>query len=627
MDFFYDIKAPVSADDFYSQDTDRKIEIQVVFGDLSEQEKEEFASYIGGTQLAITKRIYFDGTKLEQKYFAATKQIPILAEIRQLSGKTDKRNRWNKLIDNEILPDISPRSVRGDDPDELMSAYEEAHPDLTEWVEREAQFLGPKNIGGGIIDKYTKFVYVPAVKDVMEDMAEKRGTPMYQLLDALVVRRFQARPEVQQLQKDFEDRVREIYRPENLTEFATLAGDISQTLQLFVPNASLILSTSEPTLPSLPTPSTIPTLTEDEFEGAIDRKGHGLQRALIFSLLQHIAVNEPQKNNPIDEIEEEEKPTVLNNDQTFQGPDLIIAIEEPELYQHPLRARHLSRVLMTMSQEKQIGLGGQNQVLYTTHSSHFVDLSRFSNLRIVRKCKASDGLAAYSTISQYTLDNASQEMARITERPTEDFTADSFHARAYPVMTDLVNEGFFANAVVIVEGLTEVAALITVAEAKNSDWLSKGIAIISAEGKNKIDRPVVIFRGFKIPTYFIFDGDNNIAQEREREKAAIENRKLLRLADAEICDFPKTTIGENHACFQDNFESYCKSEVGEEKFLDLRDQIAQRYGYIKPSHGLKNYDVVERLISELYEQGHSLPVVEQIVEHINGLIQPQTFSE
>lgn len=605
LDYFYDIKAPIAGDDFFNRDTGLVIEIRVVFASLNDQEINEFSSYVQDGKLAVTKRILIEDEKLQQRYYAAFQQIPVLAEIKQLRTVTEKRDSWNALVDSQELPDIGPRSTRGDVPDDLISDYESRHPELCTWVEKEVQFIGPKNIGGGSLDKYSKFVFVPAVKDVMDEVAEKRGTPMYQLLDMIVIRRFQARDDVKQLQADFEERIKEVYSPAKMTELSALAEDITKTLQVFVPNAALGLTASEPSLPTLPTPSPVPTLIEDEFEGAIDRKGHGLQRALIFSLLQHIAITKP--------VDTEEDET--------SGPDLIFAIEEPELYQHPLRARHLSNVLMKMTQEGGIGLGGNNQVFYTTHSPYFVDLGRFSNLRIIRKSALDQGDVPCSTVSQYTLVEAAQEMARITERPPEEFTSDTFHARAYPVMTHLTNEGFFASVVVIVEGITEVAAIVTVSELLQRDWLSKGIAVISIDGKNKIDRPVVIFRGFGIPTYFIFDGDmkHDGANLDLRRKTIDDNQLLLRLANAEIVEFPETTVSEQYACFQDDFEEYCKTIIGDDAFIGMRDQVAQEYGYDKPSHGLKNYEVVAEVVTRLYSQGHRLPAIENIVEQVEAL--------
>lgn len=611
LDYFYDTKAPVTNDDFYNQDTTLAIEIRVIFASLNDQEIAEFSAYLQEEKLAISKKIFFEDEKIQQKYYASVKQIPALAEIRRLRTITEKRSEWNAIVDSQELPDIGPRSIRGNDPEELILNYETLHPELCEWIEKEKQFIGPKNIGGGILDKYSRFVYVPAVKDVMDDIAEKRGTPMYQLLDMIAVRRFQARDDVKQLQADFEERIKNVYSPEKMTEFSSLAENITNTLQVFVPSAILGLTVSEPSLPTLPTPSPIPTLTEDDYEGAIDRKGHGLQRALIFSLLQHIAVAEPANTESEADVSDE-----------TPGPDLILAIEEPELYQHPLRARHIANVLLKMSEEQGVGLGGNNQVFYTTHSPFFVDLGRFSSLRIFRKSTSPDEKVPCSTISQYSLEEATQEMAEITGKPRKEFTSESFRARAYPVMTNLVNEGFFANAIIIVEGTTEVAALLTVSEILNKEWLPKGIAVISAEGKNKIDRPVVIFRGFDIPTYFLFDGDNRHqdSENESRQKAVASNGILLRLAGANVVEFPETTVSEQFACFEDDFEAYCRSVVGDNIFEDLRTKISSEHGYDKPTQGVKNYEVVAELILELYNLGHRLPIIEEILEQVEHLI-------
>ncbi len=183
--------------------------------------------------------------------------------------------------------------------------------------------------------------------------------------------------------------------------------------------------------------------------------------------------------------------------------------------------------------------GARNQVLYTTHSPYFVDLSRFEQLRIVRKTKPDDGRAPHAHIARCTLRNAANEMARVTGQPVENFTADSFKVRAVPVMTISVNEGFFAEVVVVVEGLTEVAAISKVAELKHAGWLAKNVALISAEGKNKIDRAVVIFKGFGIPTYLMFDGDvRRKLHKADGPKNAKTNRILLGLARRSDRRFP-----------------------------------------------------------------------------------------
>src|SRR5688572_12065347 len=56
---------------------------------------------------------------------------------------------------------------------------------------------------------------------------------------------------------------------------------------------------------------------------------------------------------------------------------MILACEEPELYQHPPQARHLADVFVQLAQSN-------NQVLVTTHSPLFVSGDGFENVRLVR---------------------------------------------------------------------------------------------------------------------------------------------------------------------------------------------------------------------------------------------------
>jgi len=252
------------------------------------------------------------------------------------------------------------------------------------------------------------------VREASDDLTDKRGSPLYQLLDTIVMRRINARADVRQLKQDFEQRVKAVYNAANLTELPELATDITRKLQMFVPDAVLDLAWSEAKIPEIATPTPIAELIEDEFRGAINRKGHGLQRALVFALLQYLALSVPvevkesdqdaasntaqsqpaasaETVNPPAQVESA-APTAVQNTTadpekappSVTDPDLILAIEEPELYQHPLRSRNLAAVLLEMTQSSDSGTGARNQVLYTTHSPYFVDLSRFEQLRIAK---------------------------------------------------------------------------------------------------------------------------------------------------------------------------------------------------------------------------------------------------
>ncbi len=613
---FYDVNARLGSDDFFANDTTKPILIRIAYGALRPDEQEEFKAYLQGDTLGVTKRITCTDGRIEQRYYAATMQLPAFAEIRSLRTKTEQLERWNQLVETGTLSGIA-KAKKGQDLVALMSAYETANQNLLAPVEKEEQFFGPRNIGGGKLDNFTKFVYLPAVRDVTDDTADSKAGTLSQLLETLVMRKLHSRPDVQAFKTEFSERLKNIYDPKNVAELTTLGDAISATLREFVPGAAFHVEFGEVKVPDIPTPPAIPRVTEDDFAGDITRKGHGLQRALIFTLLQHLAVL--RRGEDASSAPPGTEPAHAT-DAKAEGPDLILAIEEPELYQHPQRCRYLADLLFQLSQDPTRGLGARNQVIYTTHSSYFVSLDRFAHVRLTRKIKDSPAQPPHTTLAAYSLADAAQQLAQITQGKPEDFTAERFRVRAYPIMTPIVAEGFFANAVVVVEGMTEAAALWKLAELLDKQWSRKGIVVIPAGGKDSIDKPVVIFRGLKIPTYFAFDGDARHKGKQQEDETAQKNQRCLRMAGAAaIVPFPLTSVNDTWACFEDHFETCCEGELGGDVFAAHRDSVAKKFGYDQPAEALKNFDVAAAFVERLYADGKRLPTLEDIVNRITAL--------
>ena len=88
----------------------------------------------------------------------------------------------------------------------------------------------------------------------------------------------------------------------------------------------------------------------DGTETDVLAKGHGLQRCIVFTLLQTLILNEREQLLPGAEPKVEPKP-------------IILAIEEPELYIHPQLAKLFYDVMKEFSVT--------DQVIYATHSPPF----------------------------------------------------------------------------------------------------------------------------------------------------------------------------------------------------------------------------------------------------------------
>ena len=613
IDIFYDVNASITIDDFFNKDTNQEIILMITYAQLKETEINEFQAYIRENKLIVTKRISVVDGKFTQKYYAAAMQIPEFAEIRAL-GKRDQVSKIKEAIASGKFSGLSGNPKSANDAEELMAYYEREHPELKQPIEKEEQFFGPKNIGGGKLDKYTKFVLVPAVREVEDEISDKKGTSLYQLLDIIVYRQVNARDDIRAFKEKFESELRSLYNSENLKELPKLGESISVMLSKFSPGAKLNLNWEDIKPPELPLPKAIPTLIDDDFEGDISRKGHGLQRALIITLLQQLALT----TSLVSSSETHQSESSTEENITIIEPNLILAIEEPELYLHPLRCRYLSKLLSELSIKETTT--GSNQILYATHSPFFVDLYKFDQIRFIRKQKSPECECANSIATQYSLKQAANALSQISNLDERLFTKESFRARALPLMDTIANEGYFADAVVVVEGFGDMGVLWAMQDIMKKDWHSLGIAIIPARGKNNIDRPVVIFRGFQIPTFFVFDADSRYKGKREEKETAKRNQRYLKLARVKEENFPSTQVHETCACFEDEMESYLESEIGENTFNSIREEIAKELGYDKPSQVLKNLDGSERFIQKIYSNGGKFPFLEEIINQITNLL-------
>jgi predicted ATP-dependent endonuclease of OLD family len=188
-------------------------------------------------------------------------------------------------------------------------------------------------------------------------------------------------------------------------------------------------------------------------------------------------------------------------------------------------------------------------------------------------------------------------------------------------MSTIVNEGFFSDVVVVVEGLSEVGILWKLQDILNKNWSKLGIAIIPAGGKNNLDRPIVIFRGFSIPTYFIFDADSQYKGKGKKEgedDAKKRNHKYLRLAGATEADFPSTKVDTTWAVFSCTIDQELEEALNTENFNNILSKVALELGY-KPERAIKNTDGAMRFIELAYENGHRVPILENIVEKVTLL--------
>ena len=235
---------------------------------------------------------------------------------------------------------------------------------------------------------------------------------------------------------------------------------------------------------------------ESGFEGGLARFGHGFQRSFLLALLQELATSDDRA-----------------------APTLILGCEEPELYQHPPQARHLAGVFEKLAQENA-------QIIVTTHSPYFVSGKNFEHVRMVRRNLADSCVS----IRQYSHGETADRFAQVVGEPPRQKSAAL--SKIHQALQPALNEMFFTQRLVLVEGLEDVAYLHSwlILTDRWEEYRRSGCHIVAVGGKSEMIRPVIIAQGLGIPVFAVIDADGDqVGNPDYRNRHHRDNLALIRL--------------------------------------------------------------------------------------------------
>ena len=427
--------------------------------------------------------------------------------------------------------------------------FEAARPEECELIPSEDQFYGFSR-GANRLAKHVQWVYVPAVKDATSEQVEARNSALGKLLARTVRSKTNFDETIKTLRTQMQQQYQEL-----LDGNQHALDDISSALQLRIaewahPDARLRLEWKQDPEKSVRVeePWAHILAGEGEFEGELARFGHGLQRSYLLALLQELAGTDDAA-----------------------GPTLILACEEPELYQHPPQARHLAAVLNTLSQ-------GNAQVIVSTHDPLFVSGQGFEDVRMIRK----DTGQRHSAVSHMSFDEIAQAVAVATgEQPVK---PEGTLAKIHQALQPALNEMFFTRRLILVEGLEDVAYLLSCLNLldKADEFRRLGGHIVAANGKSELLRPLVIARHMGIPAYVIFDADADKPDKNgSRAKHEKDNSALLALL-GKAGDDPlpaATSSGRGFTMWHSDIGAIVEADIGKDEWAAYRAEADQRYGH------------------------------------------------
>lgn len=222
------------------------------------------------------------------------------------------------------------------------------------------------------------------------------------------------------------------------------------------------------------------------YQSAIDKQGSGARRTLLWSALRLLVQNSSGKKSGGD------RPHVL-------------LLDEPELCLHPNAIREACRVLYDLPKN------GNWQVMVTTHSPAFIDLSR-DNTTIVRVDRSEQGEIYGTTVFR-------PEKVRLEEEDRENL-------KLLNIFDPHVAEFFFGGKTVIVEGDTEYTAFKYIMSKSPEKY--RNVHIVRARGKATIISLCKILNHFGSGYAVLHDTDIPIlAKSGKRNPAWSHNDKIL----------------------------------------------------------------------------------------------------
>jgi putative ATP-dependent endonuclease of OLD family len=380
---------------------------------------------------------------------------------------------------------------------------------------------------------------------------------------------------------------------------------MSRSIQRFAPATSVALDWGPLPPVRLAPPSPIAQLTDDGFTCDVATKGHGLQRAYMMAALQALAEIEALRGAA---------PSGETTGSSRRG--LLLAVEEPELFQHPVQARFIARTFEDLTSDA----AGQVCVLACTHSPIFVDVRTFDSLRRIQKRperplaeiqKGPAETAMEVAVTRADLERVAQRLqeAHESERP---YTAAGLKPGLVALMNPYVNEALFADYVVLVEG-EEDKALLEAALPRAEGWSdvrAQAFAVVPVGGKTLLDRMSAILGLLEIPHFLVFDRDGE--RKDDPAKVAHWNKALGRLAGLEDPpEMPDTGCWDRHAVFAPTATNVVDTEIGHDQWIAIRDAVCSDLGIDVRDNVVKNPEVLVKMLDRAASDGLSSPSLER----------------
>jgi len=550
LDFLFNPSTKsLNEESFWNKDTDLEIRVEAIFSDLTDKEKEVLAAYLktdSTFHMARSARMGARSSESESESEQDEDKIGIGQHYKKLipepewlqESRINSKNitEWWKTKEHLAVGDIN------------FADGLTKKPGVEEWKEKAKEFIvahgdkipmrdawidNPKGYANVLKGTLPFFVLVPAVRDVTEESKGTKSSPfgrlLFAILDAVTEEK---KAKIDGILMEVSKQMNRAGGDNRVPMIADTEKQLNTLLNDFFAGCDLEIEFDTPTLEVLISAPKI--FVDDGFRNVVQNKGHGLQRAVIFTILRRYA-------------------EFMTSSAEGKKRNLILAVEEPELCMHPQAQRTIRRVFRKIAE-------GGDQVFFSTHSSLLVDVAYFDEIiRLESRLEKIDGNKTMASKAwQLSMSKMIEDLVgripnlknKVTPESMRDLYSHAYNPRR--------NEGFFASKIILVEGLTEEYSLPIYADAiPNHAFDPQGISVVECGGKLAMPRLFRIFNELHIPCYLLFDYDSGNSDKNITDKS----KELLALA-GESRDAPQfLLLADGIACFPKKWEVDLKGEI------------------------------------------------------------------
>jgi len=508
---------------------DEDIEVQVTFYDLTEKDREALGKYAPAEADTFTawKQRLSSGVEV---FSANAKGFPDFNDIKAATSATAKKELYAEL--RRTRADLGlPAATTGAAVDQAMTTWEAANTgQLVEAPEAlQTNFFGFNS--GGKMSGLFDFVLVTADLRASEESLDGKASIIGRILERSVDRTA-ADEEIATIVEDARLLQQQVYEDKFKTQLETMTAQLNEVVTSYTPGRAVSVTPAEVELKAPRTTFGV-SILDGETETAVERQGHGFQRTLLISALQLLAQSGAASAEGV----------------------ICLAIEEPELFQHPIQAQTFAKVLRSLAEDANKRI----QVSYATHSPYFLEARHFDQVR--RLMRSADETPVV-TVHSATIADVKARLAGVVKDSVVDRQLDG-------VVTNQLSVALFAHRVLVVEGATESAVFYGVGDRERVGSLeATGLSIVPVGGKQSIPLTHAILTALGIPTYALFDADGGFearAQASGKEKEKIDEERASHVAANRSArkyfgrteeDFPTAVVADNVAIFDDHLEAF-----------------------------------------------------------------------